>query len=339
LNGYGVQKMLGFRFGLAGLDASFGHEPLVLDPSGVRDIHLRAGTLLGTSRGPRDPSKMVDTLQKHGVNALLVIGGDGSMRAAHALHEEVVRRGLSIGVVGVPKTIDNDISFVDKTFGFETAVAAARDVIDVAHAEARSVENGVGLVKLMGRHAGFIAATATVASHEVNACLVPEVPFNLLGESGLLRWVEQRLAQRGHAVVVVAEGCAVHEIPAQAVRDASGNVRFSSAEVDVGMHLKQAMEQHFAKVKIPLTLKYIDPSYTVRALRASASDAAFCDVLGRHAVHAVMAGKTDMLVGRWHRSFTHVPLTSVLSNQKRIEPSSDLWQEVVHSTGQPSFTD
>ncbi len=336
-HGYGVEGILGFRFGFAGLDPASCYEPIRLDPAMVRDIHMRAGTVLGTSRGPRDPSGMVDTLERLAVDALLVIGGDGTMRAAHAIHEEVARRHLAIGVVGVPKTIDNDIPFVDKTFGFETAVATARMAIDAAHAEARSVSNGLGVVKLMGRNAGFIAAHATLSSHEVNACLVPEVPFELRGEDGLLTWLERRLALRGHAVVVVAEGCASLVLDAPRSLDASGNVEFASLEHDVGRSLQHVIETHFSRRKLPLSLKYIDPSYMVRAMRANGEDAVFCDALARNAIHAAMAGKTDILVGRWHRCFTHVPLEPTLAHVKRIDPSGDVWQQVVESTGQPSF--
>lgn len=331
---YGVSRILGFRYGFAGLN---GPEPMVLGPSTVRDIHMHGGTVLGTSRGPQEVSAMVDTLVRFGVDTLLVIGGDGTMRAAHGVHEELASRGLSIGVVGIPKTIDNDIPFVDKTFGFDTAVAMARHAIEAAHAEARSVANGVGLVKLMGRDAGFIAANATLASQDVNVCLVPEVPFSLRGESGLLTWLERRLAERSHAVIVVAEGCAVSIPNAPQSFDASGNAQFTTLGQDVGRTLRAIIEEHFQQMRLPLSLKYIDPSYMVRATRPSAEDAIFCDALARNAVHAAMAGKTDILIGRWHRYFTHMPLRSVLAQKKRIEPAGDLWRQVVESTGQPSF--
>lgn len=336
-HGYRVERILGFRFGFAGVDGASGYEPIVLDPMAVRDIHARAGTVLGTSRGPREPSAIVETLRRLKVDVLLVIGGDGTMRAAHLVHQEVARRGLAIGVVGIPKTIDNDIPFVDKTFGFESAVATARLAIDAAHAEARSFVNGVGLVKLMGRNAGFIAAHATLASHDVNACLVPELPLELRGDGGFLAWLEDRIARRGHAVVVVAEGCASSVQDSPPSLDPSGNVHFASLDHDVGRVLKQAIELHFARRKVPLTLKYIDPSYMVRATRATSEDAVFCDALARNAVHAAMAGKTDMMVGRWHRCFTHVSLDLVLAHEKRVDPSGDLWREVVESTGQPAF--
>lgn len=339
---YGVASVLGFRFGFAGLNpASGAPEPVVLGPDQVRHVHAFGGTMLGTSRGGHSPEVMVDTLAAHGVDILFAIGGDGTMRGAHAIAEEANRRGKKISVIGIPKTIDNDIPFVDKTFGFETAVAMARVAIDAAHTEAISVIGGIGLVRLMGREAGFIAATATIASHDVNACLVPEVPFRLDGPRGLLAYLEQRITQRGHAVVVVAEGCGAElaraDGSADAPRDASGNLRFRSAELDVGKRLEEAIREHFRERSIPITLKYIDPSYMLRGVPANAMDSVFCAELARHAVHAAMAGKTDMMVGRVHRAFAHVPLTLALSEKKRIDPDGELWLGVMESTGQPRF--
>jgi 6-phosphofructokinase 1 len=308
---YGVSSIGGFRFGFDGLHAP----PLPLTPEVVSSIHSRGGSFLGTARGGADPEGAVDGLVRSGTNVLFAIGGDGTMRAAHAIANEIALRRLKIAVVGIPKTIDNDIPFVDKTFGFDTAVATARLALEAAHAEAKSAPRGVSLVKLMGRDAGFLAAHATLASHEVNACLVPEVPFDL---ACFLRWLERRLDERGHAVVVVAEGCSLQ------VRG------------DVGQQLKREIEA-LNQVRRPMTLKYIDPSYMVRALRACADDAIFCDALARNAVHAAMAGKTDILVGRWHRRFTHVALADVLAKEKRLDPSGPIWRQVLECTGQPSF--
>lgn len=337
---YAIQSVVGFRFGFAGLDPMSGaSEPVPLGPEQVRHIHRFGGTVLGTSRGQQEPKVMVDTLVAHGINLLFAIGGDGTMRGAHAIAREVERRGEKISVIGVPKTIDNDIAFVDKTFGFDTAVAMARTAIDAAHTEAVSAMNGIGLVKLMGREAGFIAAHSAMASHDVNVCLVPEVPFRLDGPTGLLCQLERRLADRHHAVIVVAEGCAAQLFERGAVkdapRDASGNIRFQ--ELDVGKHLKDAITAHFGERNIPITLKYIDPSYMLRGVPAGAIDSVFCAELARYAVHAAMAGKTDMMVGRLHRIFTHVPLPLVQSKKKRIDPDGELWLAVTESTGQPRF--
>jgi 6-phosphofructokinase 1 len=339
---YGVAAVLGFRFGFAGLDPHAGcAEPMALGLDQVRHAHSLGGTMLGTSRGPHDVGVMVGTLLDHGVDLLFAIGGDGTMRAAHAIAREVERRRARISVIGVPKTIDNDIPFVDKTFGFETAVAMARVAIDASHAEALSALNGIGLVKLMGREAGFIAAAAALASHDVNVCLVPEVPFRLEGPNGLLEHLEQRLTHRHHAVIVVAEGCGkqlVADSPAElSPRDASGNLRFAAAELDIGEYLKVTITRHFEERRIPVTLKYIDPSYLLRGVPAGAMDSVLCVELARYAVHAAMAGKTDMMIGRLHRVFTHVPLPLVVSEKKRIDPDGALWQGVTESTGQPTL--
>jgi 6-phosphofructokinase 1 len=293
--------------------------------------------MLGTSRGSHDTGTMLDTLAANRINCLFTIGGDGTMRAAHALAEEAMKRGMQLAVVGIPKTIDNDIPFVDKTFGFETAVSMAKIAIDAAHTEALSALHGIGLVKLMGRHAGFIAANAALASHDVNVCLVPEVHFDVDGPHGLLAYLQHRLESRGHAVVVVAEGCGMRLADKDGPRDASGNLRFGSADLDIGTHLKDRIDHYFAEARIPITLKYIDPSYMLRGVPANAIDAVFCDELARYAAHAAMAGKTDVMVGRWHRSFTHVPLPLALAEQKRIDPDKELWLAVTETTGQPRF--
>lgn len=330
---YGVERVLGFRYGFEGLDPHAAAPPVVLTLDQVRDIHLRGGTLLGTSRGAHDPERLVESLARQRVDVLFAIGGDGTMRAAHGLHLAARKAGLALGVVGIPKTIDNDVPFVDKTFGFDTAVATARLVIEAAHAEARSVRNGVGLVKLMGRNAGFIAAHATLASRDVNACLIPEVGFEL---ERLYGWLERRLSERGHAVVVIAEGCAERLASTQGQSvDSSGNRRFSTRESDVGRSLASRIEAHFGAIPTPLTLKLLDPSYLLRGLRASSEDAMYCDALARNAVHAAMAGKTDMLVGRWHRAFTHVPLANVIATTKTVDPEGEVWRQVLESTGQP----
>jgi 6-phosphofructokinase 1 len=334
---YRVPRVLGFRFGFGGLEPDGPNPPLELTTEIVRDLHTRGGTFLGTARGLRDVERLADGLARWGVDVLFTIGGDGTMRATHALARATAERRMPISLVAVPKTIDNDIAFVDKTFGFDSAVAEARRAIDAAHAEARSVDHGIGLVRLMGRNAGFIAAQATLASHDVNTCLIPEVPFRLEGRGGLLAWLEDRLERRRHAVIVVAEGCAKQLAGGKVTRDPSGNDCFSGPDADAGILLRVAIEAHFREAGPPITLKYIDPSYMLRARRATAEDAAFCDALARHAVHAAMAGKTDVMVGRWHRFFTHVALEEVLGQTKRVDPAGELWAQVVESTGQPAF--
>jgi 6-phosphofructokinase 1 len=332
---YGVKETLGYRYGFEGLNPEVGMQPMLLGPDEVRNVHTRGGSFLGLSRGKQAAKTMVDTLLRDRVDILFVIGGDGTLRGAQAIADEVARRGARIAVIGVPKTIDNDVAYVDKTFGFETAVEIARMAIDGAHAEAVSARNGVALVKLMGRESGFVAAAATTASAEVNFCLVPEVRFELDGDEGLLVQLEKRLHQRGHAVLVVAEGCGATLASGEVERDASGNVRYSSADADIGPRLRDAIVGHFKRRSLPVTVKYIDPSYMIRSVPANASDSIFCDALARHAVHAGMAGKTAIAIGRWHGVFTHVPLRVTTSYRKRIDPDRTTWLAVTETTGQP----
>jgi 6-phosphofructokinase 1 len=328
--GYGVKQIHGFRYGYAGVagEASAG-EPLPLSKEEVEPIHRWGGSVLGSSRGPQDPGKMVENLQRLGVEVLFAIGGDGTLRGVAALAAEIKRRGLAIAVVGVPKTIDNDIAFIDRSFGFATAVEAARMAIDGAHAEAAGALNGVGLVKLMGRHSGFIAAHASLATSDVNFCLVPEVPFAL---ESFLTALEKRLRDRRHAVVVVAEGAGQDLFPDEAGRDASGNKKLH----DIGPFLKEAIERHCKAAGLAATVKYFDPSYIVRSVPANAFDAEYCLMLGQHAAHAGMAGRTNMLVGRWRGHFTHLPVALAVAERKKLEPRGPVWQRVLEATGQPA---
>lgn len=324
---YGVKSVLGFRYGFEGLSPKHGHVPLELTPTLVEDIHKKGGTILGSSRGPQDVNEMVDTLERMGVGVLFIIGGDGTLRGGQAISEEIERRGLKIGVIGLPKTIDNDISCVEFSFGFETAVSEARNVIDGAHVEATGARNGVGLVKLMGRNAGFIAAYATLASSDVNFCLVPEVPFSL---DVFLQALRERLERRGHAVVVTAEGAGQDLMENSEGRDASGNIRLS----DIGVFLRDQIKNYFKIIGMELNLKYIDPSYTIRSLPANARDSAFCSLLGSNAVHAGMAGRTNMLLGLWKNEFTHVPIPLAVSRRKQLNPKQKIWCGVLATTGQ-----
>ncbi len=335
---YGVPDILGYRYGYKGLNPAHGFEPRRLGPAEVRNIHTSGGSVLGTSRGGEEIGTMVDTLERDDVQILFAIGGDGTLKGANAIYEEVKRRGKKIAIVGVPKTIDNDIAYVDKTFGFDTAVEVARLALNGAHTEAASALNGIGLVKVMGRDSGFIAAAATLASLEVNYCLVPEVHFDLEGEHGLLRHLTKRIRQRGHALIVVAEGCAKSFASMPLRRDASGNIQYAAADLDVGLFLQDAITEHFREQGMPVTLKYIDPSYMIRSVPANANDSVFCDILARHAAHAGMAGKTGIVLGRWHNIGIHVPLTLATSEKKRIDPDSGQWLSVTETTGQPDLS-
>ncbi|RIK85904.1 MAG: ATP-dependent 6-phosphofructokinase [Planctomycetota bacterium] len=332
---YGVPEVLGIRFGFEGLNPAAGRSPIRLTPELVEDIHHKGGTILGTSRGPQDPKHTVDFLLSQGVNILLAVGGDGTQRGARAIAEEALRRKAPLAVVGVPKTIDNDVKFCFTTFGFATAVGEAETVIDRAHVEAKAVYNGVGLVKLMGREAGFIAASATLASGEANFCLIPELPLELEGPHGFLMKLRRRLAAREHAVVVVAEGAGQNLLQQEANRgaDASGNRRLG----DIGYYLKERIESFFKAQNTPVNVKYFDPSYYIRSLPAAAVDSLLCERFARAAVHAAMAGKTDMLVGLWHNHLVHVPLTASTGVKRRLNPESELWTSVLALTGQEKW--
>ncbi|HEX3470674.1 MAG TPA: ATP-dependent 6-phosphofructokinase [Silvibacterium sp.] len=329
---YGVKEVLGFRWGYQGLDPQQGAEPLVLTHEIVDRIHLQAGTILGTSRGPVDKTRAVENLIRRRINILFTIGGDGTQRGAKAFFEDAQSRGHALSVVGVPKTIDNDIPFVARSFGFLTAVEEATKVLQRAHTEARSVQNGIAVVKLMGRHAGFLTAAATVASQEVNFTLIPEVPFGLEGKNGFLSALEQRILKHGYAVVAVAEGSGQELLENTGEeRDPSGNVRLS----DIGLFLRQKIEEWFKSRKIPFVMRYFDPSYIVRSSPGNAEDSVFCDAFARHAVHAAMAGKTGVVIGYLHDRFIHVPIELLATEQKRVDPNSSDWSAVLSATGQP----
>ena len=325
---YGVRTIFGFRFGYEGLSAKYRHEPVPLTPDVVGNIHEQGGTILGSSRGQQDVAEMVDTLARMNIGILFAIGGDGTLRGALAIDTEARRRGLRLGVVGIPKTIDNDVSFVQKTFGFETAVSEAKRATSAAHAESLGARNGVGLVKLMGRDSGFIAAYAALADNHVNFCLVPEVPFTL---DGFLASLRERLERRGHAVIVVAEGAGQELVSSSEGRDRSGNVRYG----DIGVFLRDAIKQQFTTLGIEINVKYIDPSYAIRSVPANPYDSAFCLVLAHNAVHAGMAGRTGMVVGFWNHQVTHVPIPLAVLERKKIDPQGTLWSSVLASTGQP----
>jgi 6-phosphofructokinase 1 len=330
---YGVRRILGIQYGYEGLVPSYGHQALDLTPDDVKTISYFGGSFLGSSRGKQDTRVMVDRLEELAVNILFVIGGDGSQRGANDLFEEVGRRGRRISIIGVPKTIDNDLMFMDRSFGYQTAFAAAFHAVTAAHTEAHGARHGVGLVKLMGRDSGFIACSAALATGEANAVLIPEVPFTLEGANGLFDLIEQRLIQRGHAVVIVAEGAGQDLIPTSETSvDASGN----KLHADIGVFLRDRITRHFKEKNFELNLKYIDPSYIIRSVPAAPEDRIFCLNLGRHAVHAGMAGKTGMVVARWHQRFVHLPMCLVTRGRRKVDPAGDLWRSVVEVTGQPA---
>jgi len=326
---YKIAGVFGYRYGFKGLaDQSYPSIPLT--PERVSGIHQKGGTVLGSSRGPQDVGKMVDRLQKDNIQILFVIGGDGSLKGAMAIEEEVGRRGLGLAVVAVPKTIDNDLNFMSKSFGFETAYSKAVEAIDCVHTECLSYENSIGIVKVMGRHSGAIAAHASISSHDVNFCLIPEVPFTLEGEGGLLQAIELRLRERSHAVVVVAEGCAQDLIPHEEGHDDSGNLKLA----DVGLWLKREVGGYLKQKGVSHTIKYIDPSYIIRSIPASPDDALYCTFLAQYAVHAAMAGRTGVVIGQWNHFFANLPIHVVVRERKLVNINGSIWRSVLESTGQ-----
>ncbi len=325
---YGVRDIIGLKYGYEGLVASYGHPHVHLTPWLVEDIHQNGGTILGSSRGPQRPAVMVDYLVKNRINTLFTIGGDGTQRGALEITREIGRRKLKIAVVGIPKTIDNDILFTERTFGFETAVAMSKMPITCAHMESKGVRNGIGLVKLMGRESGFVAAYATLASSDVNLVLIPEVPFRM---EKVLAFLKSRLKRKAHAVIVAAEGAGQELVPSEGV-DASGNRKFG----DIGLFLKKAISDHFQRLDFPVNVKYIDPSYTIRSAPATPDDSVFCFQLAENAVHAAMSGRTAMLAGLWNGHFVHIPMEKAVEARKKVDPAGLLWQSILDNTGQPA---
>jgi 6-phosphofructokinase 1 len=298
----------------------------------VNSIHLSGGTLLGSSRGDQDVEKMVDTLDILNINVLFCIGGDGTLRGAHAISKEIEKRELKISVAGIPKTIDNDIDLIQKSFGFETAFSIANDIIMNAHNEARGAYNGIALVKLMGRDSGFIAANAVLAIQEVNFVLIPEINFDLHGPRGFLQILKKRLEDRHHAVIVVAEGAGQEFFQDRSdSKDPSGNIKLK----DIGVYLKEKISQEFQSMGFPHSIKYIDPSYIIRSAPANANDSKFCNLLAQNAVHAALSGRTDFVVGFWNNQFTVMPIEMVVAKRKIIDVEGELWWNVLEATGQP----
>lgn len=329
---YDVKNIVGIRYGLQGFIPRYGHDVMELTPELVKDIHTLGGSILSSSRGNQDIEEIVDSICQMNVNILFCIGGDGTMKATELIAEEITRRHLNISVIGIPKTIDNDLNLIDKTFGFDTAISEAVKVIGCAHVEAKGAPRGIGLVKIMGRQSGHIAVSAALAQNDVNFVMIPEVPFDLDGEKGFLKILERRLVDRNHALILVAEGagqelCATID-PVQ--RDASGNIRLK----DIGLLLKERIEEYFQTIGMEINLKYIDPSYIIRSVTANASDSLYCAVLGQCAVHAGMAGKTGMVVGLYKNDYVHFPIGAV-TMRKKVDPDGNIWMRVLEATGQP----
>jgi len=331
---YGVQRISGIRYGYKGFLPESQYGIKELNPGSVDDIHKLGGTYLGSARGGgREVSKIVDALEKLNLNILFTIGGDGTQRGSLDIAEEVSKRQLKIALVGIPKTVDNDFFLVDRSFGFDTAVEKATGVVASAHMEASSAINGIGLVKLMGRESGYIAACTALASHDVNFVLIPEVPFNLEGYNGFLHHLEERLKRSNHAVVVVAEGAMQEQLLTEHKTDAGGNLKMA----DVGTYLRDRIVKYFEEKKIEINLKYIDPSYVIRSSPANPGDSIYCERLGNAAVHAAMAGKTKLIIGLVNNEFVHLPIKAAISQRSHVDPEGNLWRDTLDATHQPAL--
>jgi len=329
--GYGVRRITGIQYGYKGFLPEYNFPVIDLDPDIVDDIHKIGGTMLGSSRGGNDITAIVDAIERMNLNIVFTIGGDGTLRGALAIVEEIERRNLRVAVVGVPKTIDNDLSFVQRSFGFETAVSKAVQTVSAAHVEADNAINGIGLVKVMGRESGFIAAHTALASTEVNFVLIPEIDFDLEGPHGFLAALKRRLVARKHAVVVVAEGAGQRYLKAVEGTDPSGNKKLA----DIGVYLKDVIGEYFKAEGMEVNLRYMDPSYTIRSAPAEPNDSLYCARLGANAVHAAMSGRTKMLVSLWSNKFIHVPIKMATANRNYVNPRGSLWRDVIEATRQP----
>ncbi|MCP3944457.1 MAG: ATP-dependent 6-phosphofructokinase [Desulfobacteraceae bacterium] len=331
---YRVTNIYGIRHGLQGFVPDYGHDIMELNPKSVSGIQDKGGSILGSSRGTQDIDTVVDCLERMNVGILFMVGGDGTLMASKRIADEILKRGLKISVICIPKTIDNDIFLVSRSFGFDTAVDVATLAIKGAHNEAAAYPNGIGLIKLMGRHSGFLAATAALAQQDANFVLIPEVDIFLDGKTGFLQALENRIKQRKHAVIIVAEGAGQNFFDDQEDQyDASGNVVLK----DIGIYLKDKITKYFNEKAIPISLKYIDPSYIIRSLPANANDSVFCGFLGRDAVHAGMAGKTNLLISFWNNHYIHVPMEASAGKRKKLDTRGRLWQSVLETTGQNTF--
>ncbi|KAK8492932.1 hypothetical protein V6N13_076683 [Hibiscus sabdariffa] len=329
---YGVKNIVGIPFGYRGFSDK-GLDEMPLSRKVVQNIHLSGGSLLGVSRGGPSVSDIVTSMEERGINMLFVLGGNGTHAGANAIHNECRKRKMKVAVVGVPKTIDNDILLMDKTFGFDTAVEEAQRAINSAYIEAHSAYHGIGVVKLMGRSSGFIAMQSSLASGQVDICLIPEVPFRLHGPHGVLRHLNYLIETKGSAVVCVAEGAGQNLIEKTNATDASGNIVLG----DIGVHIQQETKKYFKELGIPADVKYIDPTYMIRACRANASDGILCTVLGQNAVHGAFAGYGGITVGICNTHYVYFPIPEVISHPREVDPNSRMWHRCLTSTGQPDF--
>jgi 6-phosphofructokinase 1 len=334
-NLYGAQDVWGITGGYHGFHNPE-YAPILLTKEMVENIHHEGGTILRTSRGGFEMDKILSFLRSKSISQLYIIGGDGTHRGAYKIHEACMEAGLNIAVAGIPKTIDNDIDYIDRSFGFVSAVEAAQASIRSAKTEAMcTVPNAIGIIKLMGRSAGYLATFAALGSGDVDLVLVPEVPIVLDGPGGVLPFLRQRVKEQKFAVVVVAEGAGEELLEATNVVDRGGNRLLPP----IGEYMRDRIKEYFVEHGEEATMKYIDPSYTVRSVPANGADSLYCMELAQNAVHGAMAGYTGFSVGLVNNNVVYLPIPQlVASSPRQMSPCGTTWERVLAMTGQPNTT-
>jgi 6-phosphofructokinase 1 len=297
---------VGFRDGWRG---PLEGDTMPLDVEAVRGILPRGGTILGSSR--TNPYKVdggsqaiKETMQRLGIDALIAIGGEDTLGVAKQLHDEGVQ------VVGVPKTIDNDLGATDYTFGFDTAVTIATEAIDRLHTTAES-HHRVLICEVMGRHAGWIALHSGIAGG-ANVILIPERPFDI---DKVIEYVEHRFATHRYApIVVVAEGAVPLEgtmATREGELDAFGHVRLSG----IGARLEEEIHGRTGHEARTTVLGHVQRGGT-----PTAYDRVLATRFGLHALDAAHAGAWGSMVALHGTAIELVPLEAAVRELKTVPP-------------------
>jgi ATP-dependent phosphofructokinase / diphosphate-dependent phosphofructokinase len=300
-------SFLGFRDGWRGpLEAV----TMPLDIPAVRGLLPRGGTILGSSRTnpfaiENGVERIRRNLQNLGVDALIAIGGEDTLGVATQLHD------LGVKVVGVPKTIDNDLSGTDYTFGFDTAVNIATDAIDRLHTTAES-HHRVLIVEVMGRHAGWIALHAGMAGG-ANIILIPEVPFDI---DQVCRYVEARFRLHYAAIIVVSEGAMPKEtdnvVHTGDELDAFGHVRLGG----IGEGLAREIKARTGRDARTTVLGHVQRGGT-----PTARDRWLATRFGLHAIDAVATGRWGTMTALRGTDIVTVPLSEATKELKVVDPA------------------
>ena len=306
---YGYE-FIGFRDGWRG---PLEGDTMTLDVPAVRGILPRGGTILGTSRtnpladsaaagGRSGLERIKDNLADLDVDALVAIGGEDTLGVAAQLH------GQDVKIVGVPKTIDNDLGATDYTFGFDTAVNIAMEAIDRLHTTAESHHRAM-IVEVMGRHAGWIALLAGMAGG-ANVILIPEQPFDIGQVCG---WVEHRFQTRYEPIVVVSEGA----FPKRGAEVANLEVdEFGHARLGgVGQLLADEIEKRTGKEARTIVL-----GHGQRGGTPTAFDRVLATRFGVHAIRAAADGAFGAMVALRGTDIVQVPIAEATRELKLVPP-------------------